>query len=86
MDPVGTFREDYRMSYLAALITNIASQLYTKNPRMVNPSDLMPVWDIAVAMQEPPPQSAEEQKKKLFEIFGISNKKVRGQTNTKDKK
>lgn len=45
LDPVGTWRDDYSMASLQALVVNIVSHLYVKKghqPKTVSPLDFMP--------------------------------------------
>ena len=46
IDPVGSWREDFRVANLMALVQNIASSLYGKKNEIkwAAPSDFMPDW------------------------------------------
>ena len=47
IDPIGSWRDDYRMAVLDSLIINIVSKLYAKKghtPKEVLPTDFMPNW------------------------------------------
>ena len=47
IDPIGTWREDYRVAVLDSLIVNIVSKLYAKKghtPKEVLPTEFMPNW------------------------------------------
>jgi hypothetical protein len=45
LEPLGAWREDYRMAYLAMTMVNIARQVYDKHPRMTTVEDHMPSWN-----------------------------------------
>lgn len=47
LDPIGEWREDYRMAVLDSLIVNIVSRLYAKKghtPKEITPTEFMPNW------------------------------------------
>jgi hypothetical protein len=78
LDPIGTWREDFRMAYVSSLITNLAISIHgKKGTKPMNIMDFMPKWD----SQEPEntvvkQQSVEEMKKALLQIAQAQNKKV----------
>lgn len=48
LDPIGTWRDDFRMAKLVATMQNIVISLYSKKgskPKLVSPYDEMPKWD-----------------------------------------
>jgi hypothetical protein len=48
LDPIGTWREDFRLAYLSSLITNIALSIHgKKGTKMQSPMDFMIEWDPA---------------------------------------
>lgn len=64
IDPIGTWREDYRMAAIQATLTNIHNVLNTeegKTPTQTTPSDFMPIWD--KVEREKISKEAEEDKK-----------------------
>lgn len=80
LDPVGTWRDDFRMAYLASLIQNIVLCLYPKKgekPKLTTPSDFMPVWDeeLRKIKSTPKKQSPEEMKHLLLALARSQNKK-----------
>jgi len=88
IDPIGTWRDDFRMAKLAALIQNLVIQLYSKKgttPKLRNILDEMPDWtgDNAEAMNKK--QSVEEMKTILLSIAATQNRKVAMQQQGLDK-
>lgn len=58
MDPIGQWRDDYRMASMESLITNIARSIH-RDPkkgraRMTSPLDYMPDWDVTKDTEKPP--------------------------------
>jgi hypothetical protein len=78
IDPIGTWRDDFRMANLAAIITNIVNCLYSKKgsqPKLTTPLDFMPDWsndkkEVSIK------QSPEEMKEFLLRFAKIHNKKI----------
>jgi hypothetical protein len=80
-DPIGTWRDDFRMASLSALIVNIVQGLYHEEgvePEIVSPSQYMPIWDSAIArkIREKPKQTAEALKNALMSIFKAHNARI----------
>lgn len=80
LDPVGTWRDDFRMAYLASLIQNIVLSLYPKKgvkPQLTTPTDFMPIWDeeLRKIKSTPKKQSVEEMKSLLLALAKSQNKK-----------
>jgi len=78
IDPIGTWREDFREAKLEAMLVNIVSRLYAKKghtPEMVNPIDFMPDWtgDRVNVLKQ---QSMEDIKRTMLAIAKVQNKKV----------
>jgi hypothetical protein len=76
MDPIGTWREDYRIAVLDSLIVNIVSRLYAKKghpPKEVLPADFMPNW-IGEKKVEPR-QSVEDMKSVLMSIAKMAKQR-----------
>jgi len=73
LDPIGTWRIDFNMAYLACVITNIAQSVHGKKgaSKQTTPMDFMPQWD-SEGKQE---QTVEEQKQILLDIFSHFKKK-----------
>lgn len=77
IDPIGTWRDDFRMSYLAALLTNIAIRTNAKKGTpLVSLSEFILDWDIR-APREIKKQSVTDMRKALLGLAKIQNKKVR---------
>lgn len=73
IDPIGSWREDFRMAYLASTITNLTISVHGKqNAKMTAPSEFMPEW---VGEEEPRIQSVEEMKEIVLGISKFINKK-----------
>ena len=82
IDPIGTWRDDFRLAKIESLITNIVQQLYAKKgstPKLTTPIDFMVDWT-GDKVVEPKKQSVEDMKSILLGIAGSQNKKVRGQS------
>ena len=77
IDPIGTWREDFRMAYLSSLITNLVISVHgKKGAKTTTPIDFMPDW--TGEGKEPKKQSTEEMKQILLGIASAQNKKVKG--------
>lgn len=77
LDPIGSWRDDYRMAVLDALIVNIVSRLYSKKGRSskeVTPMDFMPNW--SGEKKEVRKQSMEEMKQALLSFAKTVNKRI----------
>jgi hypothetical protein len=81
IDPIGSWRDDFRIAKLESLLVNIVQQLYTdtkkgKKPEVTSPLDFMVDWD-GSKDKEPKKQSVEEMKQILLSIASAQNKKVK---------
>ena len=79
IDPIGSWREDFRVAQLQSLIMNIVNVLYSKKgirPAITSPMDFMPDWS-GDNVKEPEKMSTEEMKQRLLSIARIQNRKVR---------
>lgn len=77
LDPIGTWRDDYRMAVLDSLIVNIVSRLYAKKghtPKEVTPTEFMPNWSGEKKIAKR--QSVEDMKQALLSIAKSVNKRV----------
>lgn len=77
IDPIGTWREDFRTAELISLIVNIVSKLYAKKghtPKDTNPIDFMPDW--IGEKEEEQGQTTEQMKEILLAFAATHNKKV----------
>lgn len=75
IDPVGTWREDFRIASLQSMITNIVRSLYppegAKEPEMTNPADFMVDWgQEPEETKEPKKQTVEQMKQMMYAIAG----------------
>lgn len=76
LDPIGTWRDDFRLAYLSSLITNLTLSVHgKKGVKMTNPMDFMLDWD-GTMKQEPKKQSVEEMKEILMQFAKTQNKRV----------
>lgn len=83
IDPIGEWRADYRMAYLAALYMNVKIQQGTprnEKPKLQVPSDHMPPYGMTeeeIAESRIKKQSLEELKAGLLEWARVHNESVR---------
>lgn len=81
IDPIGTWREDYRTAALQALIVNMIHALYPKegsDPIVSSATDFMPIWDKALRKKvetKKPKQSVDEMMNLLMSLADTQNKK-----------
>lgn len=87
LDPIGSFRADYRMAQICSTNTNIAIQVNKgkKAVKLTTPLEFMPDYDGKLREQRNKTQSVEEMKQILLGIANAQNKKVT-KANTKPKK
>lgn len=77
IDPIGTWRDDYRIAVLDSLIVNIVSKLYAKKghtPKEVLPMEFMPNWTGEKRIDRK--QSVDDMKSMLMGIAAAANKKL----------
>ena len=77
IDPIGEWRNDFRIAKLESLITNIVQQLYAtkgSKPTITTPMDFMVDWS-GDKVQEVKKQSVEEMKAVMMGIASSQNKK-----------
>jgi len=83
LDPIGSWREDFRFAQLMSLLVNIVTRIFAPKghtPKNVSPLDFMPQWgDFADFKIEKPQQSVEEMKQILLSIASSQNKKVKNE-------
>lgn len=80
IDPIGSWRDDFRIAKLESLLTNIVQQLYAKKgstPTITTPLDFMVDWSGEKGEVEQKKQSTEEMKRTLLGIANMQNKRVR---------
>ena len=78
IDPIGTWRDDFRTASLASLITNIVLHLYSekgKTPKILTALDFMPDWT-GEREKESMKQDTESMKQMLLEMAERQNKKI----------
>lgn len=81
LDPIGTWREDYRHAALCSLITNFVRSIYGKKGQVefTKYSEFMPEWDAGKRYKEEvKEQTVEEQKAAIMRIadaFGRKEKR-----------
>jgi len=78
IDPIGTWRDDFRFAKLTALIQNIVNTLYCekgKEPILVSIIDEMPDWLDEKETSIDKKQSVEEMKGILLSIANTQNKR-----------
>jgi hypothetical protein len=85
MDPIGEWRDDFRMAFLASLIVNSARAIHgKKGTKMSTPADFMPKWD-KDAVKEVKTQSAEEMKQILLSLGSRKFDKIKSRKDLKPK-
>jgi hypothetical protein len=82
LDPIGTWRDDFRFAILESLILNIVNSLYSKKghtPKKVSPMDFMLNWDggLKGGDEGQKKQSTEDMKRILLGIAKAQNRRVR---------
>lgn len=80
IDPIGSWRDDFRLAKIESLITNIVQQLYAKKgtkPKLTTPLDYMPDWTGDREVAEPKKQSVEEMKEILMSFASSQNKRAK---------
>jgi hypothetical protein len=76
LDPIGSWREDFRMSFIAAVLTNLTIAVNgKKGAKLSVPLDFMPEWD-SDGKGELKRQTPEEMKEILQAIATTHNKLV----------
>jgi len=79
IDPIGSWRDDFRIAKLESLLTNIVQQLYAKKgsaPTITTPLDFMPDWSGERADIKPEKSLADEIKQVFSGIASNKEKKV----------
>lgn len=75
IDPVGEWRNDFKFSYMASIISNLMIQAYgKKGSEMTKINDFLLQWD--KEEEEPKKQSVEEMKRVLLGLAASQNKKT----------
>lgn len=75
LDPIGTWRDDFRLAYLSSLVTNIAIRTQGKEgTKLTVPTDFMLEW--GKEKEEIVQQSMEDMKMTILEIAHTQNVKV----------
>ena len=80
IDPIGAWRDDFRIAKLESLITNIVQQLYAKKevtPIMTTPMDFMVDWTGEGKEREVGKQTVEQQKQILMSWANSQNRRVK---------
>lgn len=87
LEPIGEWRDDYRLAYLSSLLTNIAiSQSGRKNAKMTDPEKFLLTWgEYRFKDEKIRIQSVEEMKTALLGIAKVFGKKKKPVKDTGDK-
>lgn len=86
IDPIGSWRGDFRMAFLSALMMNIATGIHgKKGAKTLTPIDFMPDWS-GNGKKEPQKQSVEQMKEFLMNFANVHNKRIKQQNDRKDRK
>ena len=92
LDPIGTWRDDFRMAYLSMIVTNLVKAIYGKEEdKPTVPIDFMPDWAKGEEEIKEEGQSVEEMKQILMGIAKASKKRkphsdIQKQTMVKNRK
>jgi hypothetical protein len=79
MDPIGSWRDDFRIAKVESTLINIVQQLYCKEgtePVLTTPADFMIKWGEEDELPEPKKQSQEELKKFILGFAKEHNKRI----------
>lgn len=80
LDPIGTWRDDFRFAQMQAFISNIMNAMYHKEgeePTIVQPIEYMPVWNEEDRVEkEPEVQSVDDMLSTMLGIAKRQNAKV----------
>jgi hypothetical protein len=77
LDPIGTWRDDFRMAYLSSLVTNLTISVNgKKGAKMTSPIDFLPDWaDQRGAKVIDDVKPLAQQIKEIFGAIAKANKK-----------
>jgi hypothetical protein len=74
IDPIGTWREDFRMAYLCSLVTNLVISVHgKKGAKTTNVIDFMPEW--GKHEEDKVIESGKSLAEQIKEVFGSIAKK-----------
>ena len=74
LDPIGTWRDDFRMAYLSSLITNLTISVHgKKGAKTTNPIDFLPEW--GGQREDKVVESSKSLPEQIKEVFGAIAKK-----------
>jgi len=87
LDPIGTWRDDFRMALLASIITNVAMGMAGVKGKMTKPLDFMPNWSGEEVDDTMTAQSPDDILNAFKKIISVQNKNKKGiQPKTEDNK
>ena len=76
LDPIGTWREDFRMAYLSMIITNLVRAIHGKEEtKIAIPLDFMPDWGKGEEEVKETGQTQEDMKKIMMAVARVSKKR-----------
>ena len=79
LDPIGTWRDDFRMAYLSMIVTNLVKAVHGKEgDKMAIPMDFMPDWIRGEEEVKETGQTVEEMKQIMMGIAKASKKRKPG--------
>jgi hypothetical protein len=74
LDPIGTWRDDFRFACLSSMITNLAISIHGKEgTKMTSPMEFLPDWS-GDRKEEVKQQSVEDMKAIFQQIVAANNK------------
>jgi hypothetical protein len=75
IDPIGSWRDDFRVAFLSSLINNLVIAVHgKKGTAMTRPIDFMPDWDLS-KINEPKKQTVEEMKQIMIDVIQSAGKR-----------
>jgi len=88
IDPVGEWRDDYRISVILSHITNLFIQVYgKKETKLTTPRDFLLIWSKEqqkmIEKQKEQPQSVEEMKAILLGLANVNQKQKKNKEKNK---
>jgi len=82
IDPIGTWRDDFRMAYLSTMMANLTIQVHgKKGAKLLVPMDFMPEWDEQKKTMQIKKQTMEEMKAFALSFAKEHNKQFKVQQN-----
>ena len=78
LDPIGTWRDDFRTALLASIVTNVAMGMAGVKGKMTKPLDFMPNWNGEEVETAVTAQTPDDILNVFKNIISVQNKKKKG--------